>query len=186
MWSDLWAFLTLQAGYNTNVVLIGVTLLGASGGVVGVFSLLRKRALISDAISHATLPGIAIGFLIGLALTGSGRHLIVLIGGAAVTGAIGVATVHWIRDHTRLAEDTAIGTVLSVFFGLGIVLLSHIQTLEVAGQAGINYMLLGSTAAMSRTEAIVIGLAAATLIAITVLMLKEFALVAFDIEYGQA
>ena len=130
MSEQLYTILTFQAGYNTTIVLAGVIALGISGGVVGVFSLLRKRALTSDAISHATLPGIAHAFLIISALTGTGRNLPFLLLGAAISSILGIFAIQWIRDRTRLPEDTAIGVVLSVSFGLGVVLLSYIQTME--------------------------------------------------------
>jgi manganese/zinc/iron transport system permease protein len=186
MSEELYAVLTFQAGYNTSIVLAGVIALGIGGGVIGVFSFLRKRALISDAISHATLPGIAIAFLIGIALGGTGRNLALLMAGAATTGVLGVLFVQWVRDYTRLPEDTAIGTVLSVFFGLGIVLLSHIQTLEAAGQAGLNSFLLGSTAALTAGEAQLIGGASLLTILIALLLLKEFGAVAFDEGFAAA
>jgi manganese/zinc/iron transport system permease protein len=186
MSEELYAVLTFQAGYNTSIVLAGVIALGIGGGVIGVFSFLRKRALISDAISHATLPGIAIAFLIGIALGGTGRNLALLMAGAATTGVLGVLCVQWIRDYTRLPEDTAIGTVLSVFFGLGIVLLSHIQSLEAASQAGLNSFLLGSTAALTAGEAQLIGGASLLTILIALLLLKEFGAVAFDEGFAAA
>ncbi len=186
MQEELYAVLTFQGGYNTSIVLAGVIALGIGGGVIGVFSFLRKRALISDAISHATLPGIAIAFLIGIALGGTGRNLALLMAGAATTGVLGVLCVQWIRDYTRLPEDTAIGTVLSVFFGLGIVLLSHIQTLQTAGQAGLNSFLLGSTAALTAGEAQLIGGASLLAILIALLLLKEFGAVAFDEGFAAA
>ena len=178
--------LTFQAGYNTSVVLAGVIALGIGGGVIGVFSFLRKRALISDAISHATLPGIALAFMADVALGGTGRNLALLMAGAALTGAIGIMAVQWIRDRTRLAEDAAIGTVLSVFFGLGIVLLSHIQTMQAAGQAGLNSFLLGSTAALTAGEAQLIAVASGIAIVIALVFLKEFGAVAFDEGFATA
>lgn len=186
MSDEIIPILTFQAGYNTSVVLAGVIALGIGGGVIGVFSFLRKRALISDAISHATLPGIALAFLLGIALGGTGRNLALLMAGALVTGALGVLAVQWIRDHTRLPEDTAIGTVLSVFFGLGIVLLSHIQTLKAAGQAGLNSFLLGSTAALTANEALLIGGASLIAILAALLLMKEFGAVAFDEGFAAA
>ena len=106
--------------------------------------------------------------------------------GAALTGAAGIVAVQWIRDHTRLPEDTAIGTVLSVFFGLGIVLLSHIQTLQAAGQAGLNSFLLGSTAALTAGEAQLIAVASAIAVAVALLCMKEFGAVAFDEGFAAA
>jgi manganese/zinc/iron transport system permease protein len=186
MTSEAFAVLTFGAGYNTSMVLAGVIALGIGGGVIGVFSFLRKRALISDAISHATLPGIALAFLAGVALGGTGRNLALLMAGAALTGAIGILAVQWIRDRTRLAEDAAIGTVLSVFFGFGIVLLSHIQTLQAAGQAGLNSFLLGSTAALTAGEAQLIAGASVAAIAIALIFMKEFGAVAFDEGFAAA
>lgn len=186
MIDDVLSVLTFQAGYNTSVVLAGVIALGIGGGVIGVFSFLRKRALISDAISHATLPGIALAFLVGVSFGGTGRNLALLMAGAALSGALGILCVQWIRDHTRLPEDTAIGTVLSVFFGLGIVLLSHIQTLQAAGQAGLNSFLLGSTAALTAGEAQLIGGASLATVVIALLLMKEFGAVAFDEGFAAA
>lgn len=186
MSDEIFAILTFRAGYNTAVVIAGVIALGAGGGVIGVLSFLRKRALISDAISHATLPGIALGFILGVALGGTGRELPVLMAGAAATGALGILSVQWIRDRTRLPEDAAIGTVLSVFFGFGIVLLSHIQTMETGGQAGLNSFLLGSTAALTAGEAQLIGVASLVAIVCAALLLKEFGAVAFDEGFSQA
>lgn len=178
------AILTFQAGYNTAMVLAGTVLLGIAAGVVGVFALLRRRALVSDAISHGTLPGVAVAFLTATALGGQGKSLPVLLTGAAVTGGLAVLCVQWIRDHTRLPEDTAIGTVLSVFFGAGMVLLSYIQTLPGGSRAGLGSFLLGQTAALNRDEAWLIAIGAAAVILICLALFKELAVLCFDPDYA--
>ncbi len=184
--AEVLSVVTFQAGYNTAIVLLGSALLGAGAGVIGVFVLLRRRALVSDAISHATLPGVALGFLAATALGLDGRSLPILLVGAAVSGGVGILAVQWIRDHTRLPEDAAIGTVLSVFFGAGIVLLSHIQTLNVSGQAGLEGFLIGQAAAMSRGDAELIGAAAALVTLLSLAFFKEFGLVCFDPGFAEA
>jgi manganese/zinc/iron transport system permease protein len=60
--------------YNTRVVVVGTTLLGLSAGLIGTFLVLRKRALLSDTLSHATLPGIALAFIVMTLLTGDGKN----------------------------------------------------------------------------------------------------------------
>lgn len=115
----LWRVLTLR-DYNTRVVIIGTMLLGLAAGVVGSYMLLRKRALVGDALSHATLPGIAIAFMVMVAMGGTGKALGGLLAGAVVSGLIGVGLILLIRRTTRIHEDAALGIVLSVSFGLGI------------------------------------------------------------------
>jgi len=176
--------LLLQAGYNTALVTIGAALLGASAGAIGTFVLLRKRSLVSDAISHSTLPGLGLAFIIMALLTGDGRWIAGLMFGAAASAGLGLMIVEWIVRRTRLTEDAAIGAVLSVFFGSGIVILTIIQSLETGRQAGISSYLVGSTAGMLRSEAETIAIAALLSGVAIFLLRRPFTLVCFDQEYA--
>ncbi len=178
--------LLFRAGHNTSVVLAGTTMLGAAAGLVGALVVLRRRALMSDSISHSTLPGVGLGFFIGLLLFDQGRMLWMLMAGAVLTSILGVLSVQWIRDNTRLPEDSAIGTVLSVYYGIGIVLLSVIQSLDVDGKAGLNNFLLGSAASLRLGEAWFIGAVALLVAGVTVALRKEFALLCFDRDFAAA
>lgn len=182
----LWEALTLQLGYNATLVAIGATLLGISAGVTGTFLFLRKRALVSDAISHATLPGVCIAFMVMVALGGEGRNLIGLLAGSALSAWVGLLCMNWLTGRTRLAEDAAIGAVLSVFFGFGVVLLTVIQTMGVGRQAGLEGFLLGSTAGMLWADAMVIAFGGAATLALVMLIRRPMMLVAFDPEYAAA
>ncbi|WP_057464905.1 metal ABC transporter permease [Pseudovibrio sp. POLY-S9] len=183
---QFFAALTLSAGYNTALVCIGAALLGAASGAIGVFVLLRKRTLISDAVSHATLPGVALAFIIAQVYFDSGRSLPVLLFGAALSAGVGVLAVDWIKTHTRLTEDAAIGTVLSTFFAVGMVLLTIIQSMSIAGQAGLEGFLLGATSGMLKSEALTISVAAALVGLAVVLRMKEFSLLCFDESFAAA
>lgn len=176
--------LLLQAGYNTALVTIGAALLGASAGAIGTFVLLRKRSLVSDAISHATLPGLCLAFIIMALATGDGRWIAGLMIGAAASAGLGLILVEWITRRTRLTEDAAIGAVLAVFFGFGIVLLTVIQSLETGRQAGISGYLVGSTAGMLRSEAETIAIAACLSGLAIFALRRPFTLVCFDQEYA--
>jgi manganese/zinc/iron transport system permease protein len=175
----------LRGGFNTNTVIIGTTLLGLAAGVVGAFALLRKRSMMSDALSHATLPGIGLAFLAAGALGFDGRSLPVLLVGAATTGVLGVLCVQGILRHTRLREDAAIGIVLSVFFGAGVVVLSLIQKNAPAGAAGLDKFIYGQTAAMRVSDALMMGSIALVAVGAAVLMMKEFALVCFNDAFAR-
>ncbi|TDK46271.1 metal ABC transporter permease [Antarcticimicrobium luteum] len=178
--------LLLNLGYNATLVAIGATLLGISAGGTGTFLFLRKRALVSDAISHATLPGVGLAFIVMVALGGDGRNLIGLLAGSAVSAWVGLLCLSWLTRRTRLAEDAAIGAVLSVFFGFGIVLLTVIQTMGSGRQAGLESFLLGATAGMLRADALVIALGGALALALIVLLRRPLTLVAFDPDYATA
>lgn len=172
--------LTFRAGYNTALVIGGTMLLGFAAGVVGVFALLRKRALVADALSHATLPGIAAAFLAASWLGFEGKSLPLLLGGAVATGVLGVVCIQLMLRHTRLHEDAAIGIVLSVFFGVGIVGLSVIQANTPAGSAGLKAFLYGQAATMQPSDVWLMGAVALLGVVATACLLKEFGLVSFD------
>lgn len=171
--------LLLQSGYNAALVSVGAALLGLSAGAVGAFVNLRRRALVSDAMAHATLPGIGLAFLAMVALGGDGRALAGLLAGAALTAALGLWAVQAL-SRTRLPEDAAIGAVLSTFYGAGIVILTLIQMLGAGRPAGLEGFLLGSTAGMLRADALLIGVGGMVVLALLVLLRRPLLMVAFD------
>jgi len=181
---ELWRTLTLQAGYNAAIVVLGATLLGIAGGVVGSFIVLRKRALLGDALSHAALPGIAGAFIAATLLGAQGRSLAVLLPGAAAGCVAGVLAVQAIVRWTRLRDDAAIAAVLGVFFGAGIVLLSVIQSMPTGDQGGLASFIYGQTAAMNARDATLIGAVALGSIASVAMLFKEFRLACFDREFA--
>lgn len=172
--------------YNTRVVVIGTTLLGFAAGTIGAFMLLRKRALLGDALSHATLPGIGLAFIIATAAGGSGKSLPILLAGAVVTGVLGVLAALAIRSFSRLKEDAALGIVLSVFFGAGVAVLGVIQKMGTGSAAGLEGFIYGKTASMLSSDAKLIAFAAAGVAVVCGLLFKEFALLCFDAGYARS
>lgn len=173
------------ADHNTRAVATGVAALGAAGGLVGTFLLLRKRSLLSDTVSHCTLPGIAIAFLLA-ENAGGGRSLPVLLLGAAGTGALGMALVAAIRARSRVKDDAALAIVLSVFFGLGIALMVVIQQLPTGNAAGLANFIYGKTASMTAGDARLILFASLVVALACAALFKEFKLLCFDFEFARA
>jgi manganese/zinc/iron transport system permease protein len=165
--------------YNTLIVLIGTALLGAVAGMIGSFAVLRRRALMGDALSHAALPGICAAFLIL-----GDRSFIGFLCGAVVSGTLGVLTVTMLRHSTRIKEDAAIGIVLSVFFGAGIVLSRIIQNLPTGNRAGLESFIYGKTAGIILQDVIFISVTAAGVLATTLGLYKEFKILSFDREFA--
>ncbi len=173
--------------YNTRIVLIGTLLLGMCGGVVGAFMLLRKKALVGDVASHAALPGIGIAYLTVEAIQpGSGKSLPWLLLGASLSAGCGVLMTNLIQRTRLIKEDAALGIVLSLFFGAGIVLLTIIQSMKTGSAAGLNDFVFGKTAAMTLADVVLIAIASAVVMAVCLVLFKEFTILCFDEEYAVA
>jgi len=182
-WQEFFRVISLK-DYNTRVVIIGTTLLGLAAGLTGTFLLLRKRALLSDTLSHATLPGIALAFMLMTVTLGEGRNLLGLMAGAAVFSVLGTASVLFIQTHTRLKDDAALGIVLSVYFGLGIALMGMATRMGTGNAAGLSSFIYGKTASMLWADAVLIAATALGAALFCFLFFKEFALLCFDADFG--
>ena len=185
-WSEVFRLATFQGGLNATTVTVGTLLLGIAAGVVGVFALLRRRSLVADALSHATLPGLVIAFVAAVALGGDGRSLPVLLAGATASGVLGVLAIQGIGRWTRLREDAAIAIVLSVFFGAGIVGLSWIQANSSSSAAGIDHFIYGRTASMLPSDAITMAVLAFVTVVAAILFRREFGLNCFDRGFARS
>tara|TARA_R110001599_G_scaffold151792_5_gene336791 strand:+ start:1194 stop:2480 length:1287 start_codon:yes stop_codon:yes gene_type:complete len=162
-------------------VVVGAILLTASSAVVGTFTFLRKKALVGDAVAHSVLPGICLAFI----LSGTKNPLILIIG-AFITGWLSLVIIDAITKRTKLKEDTAIALVLSVFFGIGILMLTNIQHSGNAAQTGLDSFLFGKAAALVGRDLIVFSIVAVILILTVTLFFKELKIIAFDSNYAKA
>ncbi|MBD3868770.1 MAG: metal ABC transporter permease [Acidobacteria bacterium] len=165
--------------FTVRIVLAGSALLGLTGGVLGCFALLRRQSLLSDALAHAALPGVCLAFLI----TGS-KSPEVLLAGAMVAGVLGAFAILAVIRNSRIKEDSAIGIILSVFFGAGIVLLTWIQKLPAGNQSGLDRFLFGQAATMGTDDIRLLSVVAVLVLCAVVLFFKEFKLVSFDQGFG--
>jgi manganese/zinc/iron transport system permease protein len=152
-----------------------------TGGVLGCFALLRRQSLLGDALAHAALPGVCIGYL----LTHS-KHPSPLFAGALAAGLVGALLILLITRSTRIKEDTAIGMVLSVFFGVGIVLLTHIQKLPFGNQSGLDHFLFGQAATLLKRDIQVMAVLAIAVLLVTLLLFKELKLLSFDRDFADS
>src|ERR671910_1388025 len=123
----------LVLDHTVRTVALGAAALGIVAGALGSFAVLRRQSLLGDAMSHAALPGIALAFL----LTDSKASLPLLLG-AVAAGWVGTLVVMAIVRTTRIKYDAGLGIVLSVFFGIGLLLLTLIQKRPDASQAGLD------------------------------------------------
>lgn len=177
--NEIWEILSLR-NYNTRLVVLSTSILGIAAGLVGSFLLLRKRSLMGDALSHATLPGIALAFGVMSTLGFNGKSLPVLLTGATLSGVLGVLLMLAIQRTTRLRDDVAMGLVLSVFFGAGIAILAVVQKLPGTSAAGLESFIYGKPASIIWNDFLLIVSVCAAISLTTIFLFKEFTLLCFD------
>jgi manganese/zinc/iron transport system permease protein len=171
-------FSMVFSDYTLRTITLGTAILGAVCGMLGSFAVLRKQSLLGDAISHAALPGIAIAFLI----TGAKDSNVLLIG-ALVSGMIGTFWIRGIVSKTHLKSDTALGLILSLFFGFGMLLLTYIQKQPNANQAGLDKYLFGQAATLLESDVWMMAIATSACLVVLLLFWKEFKILLFDADY---
>lgn len=167
--------------YTFQIVSLGSALIGVISGVIGSFAVIRKESLLGDAISHAALPGIALAFL----FTGT-KNTEVLLLGALVSGLLATFLINIIKKYSRIKFDSALALILSVFFGGGLVVLTHIQKLPNANQAGLEKFIFGQASTILLRDVKIIAILGAFLLLTIVLFWKEFKVVSFDIDFAES
>jgi len=171
-------FSLVFSDYTLRTITLGTAILGAVCGMLGSFAVLRKQSLLGDAISHAALPGIAIAFLI----TGA-KETNTLLLGALVSGLIGTFWIKGITSKTHLKSDTALGLILSLFFGFGMLLLTFIQKQPNANQAGLDKYLFGQAATLVESDVWLMASVTGLCLFVILLFWKEFKMLLFDPDY---
>ena len=166
--------------YTVRTITLGTIVMGIVCGMLGSFAVLRKQSLLGDAISHAALPGLAIAFMI----TGI-KDPLVFFFGAVISGVIGTVWIMSITSKTHLKSDTALGIVLSVFFGFGMLLLTIIQKQPNANQAGLDKFLFGQAATMMTKDVWFMSVIGLLSLVFLLIFWKEFKLLAFDPQYAK-
>lgn len=174
-----WEFFSFRDP-NIVAVVLGSLLLTSSSAVVGTFTFLKKKSLVGDAVAHAVLPGICLAFI----LSGNKNPFFLIIG-AFVTGWISLVLIDYISGRSKIKEDTAIALILSVFFGVGILMLTHIQHSGNAAQTGLSSFLFGKAAALVGDDLRVFGIVALILLVTVALFFKELKHIAFDEQHAE-
>lgn len=174
-----WLF-GIRYTYTVRVVALGGSILGVISGVLGCFAVLRRESLMGDALSHAALPGVALAFLL------AGRELGVLLIGAGIASWVALRFISTLLRTTRLKQDAAMGIVLASWFAGGIALLTYIQSIPDASQAGLDQFIFGQAAAIVESDVLLVGGVGTVVLLLLALFWKEFKLVTFDMEFAGA
>lgn len=174
----MWIF-DVFSDYTFRTVIIATALFGITGALIGSFTFMQRQSLLGDVISHATLPGI----IFALILTHS-KHPMVLLCGGMLSAALGVACMNLIVEKTTLKKDAALGIVLSVFFGVGLVLLTRLQQVPEAQHGLIIKYIFGNASTVIHTDLYLIGTVSLIISALLCAFWKEYTLLVFDAPHA--
>ncbi len=180
VWEQAGRFFTFRDP-GLRLALAGCLLLGLSCGLLGGFVVVRKMALVGDTLSHAVLPGIALGFLWNMT-----KDPVAILAGATLVGLLGVMVVDWITRTTTLQQDAALGLVLSAFYGVGICLVTRIQRLPTGNKSGIDKFMFGQAAALGEDDIVLMLVTTLVTVALIVLFYRGLLVLSFNREFGEA
>jgi manganese/iron transport system permease protein len=150
--------------------LIGAILVGTLCAVVGTYVVLRGMAFFGDALAHAILPGVAIGYLVG---GGARQPLFWWAMLAAIISALGIGAI---GKTVKLREDTAIGIIFAGMFALGIALISTVENYTI----DLSHFLFGDVLGISASDLVRIALFGGLIILLVIIFYKEFLVISFD------
>lgn len=167
--------------YTTQIVALGAMLLGISAGMLGSFVVLKKEALVGDAISHSALPGICLAFM---AFGAKDTNLFLF--GAVAAGLLSIFVVKTVVKYSKIKFDSALAIILSSFFGLGLVLMTYIQRIPNSNQAGMEKFIFGQASTMLKREVYELLAVGVVLIILIILFWKELKLYVFNPEYADS
>lgn len=167
--------------YTFQIVALGSIILGIISGIVGSYAVLRRQSLLGDAISHSTLPGIVIFFLI----TGTKKSSVLLYG-ATLFGIIAIVLIFIIVNHSKIKFDGAMALVMSTFFGLGLVLLTYAQKLPNANYAGLAKFIFGQSSSLNKNDVLYMSIVGFILFVIVMVFWKELKVFIFDQDYAKS
>ena len=160
----------LSYGFMQRALVVAV-LVGAVCAVLSCYLVLKGWSLMGDAVSHAVLPGIVIAFVLGLPLS---------VGAFAAGLGCAVAT-GYLKENSRVKEDTVMGIVFSGMFGLGLVLFTKVET-----DQHLNHILFGNMLGVTASDLVETGIVAGSVLLAVVVKRRDLLLYCFDPQHARA
>ncbi|MDH6231370.1 manganese/iron transport system permease protein [Mesorhizobium soli] len=159
-----------QFGFMVNALIISV-LVAVPAALLSCFLVLKGWSLMGDAISHAILPGVVLAYIVNLPLA---------LGAFAAGMACALAT-GFLKENSRIKQDTVMGVVFSGMFGLGMVLY-----VKIATDVHLDHILFGDMLGVSWGDIVETGVIAALVVGILLLKWRDLLLHAFDPAQARA
>lgn len=168
---DVFVAPIVQYGFMRYGMIAAVTV-GVTSGVVSCLMVVRRESLLGDAIAHAVLLGVVLGWLLA---GGAGLYW-----GALVAGVATGASVTGLQRTSRLKSDAAMGVTFTAAFALGLALISRIQPVGI----DLFHVLLGNVLAVDRNDLVLMAASGAIVLLVVLLRFRDFQIWSFDADAG--
>ena len=165
-----WITVPLSYPFMQRALIVSV-LVGAVCAVLSCYLVLKGWSLMGDAISHAVLPGIVIAYVLGLPLAV----------GAFAAGLSCALLTGYLKEHSRVKEDTVMGIVFSGMFGFGLVIFTKVET-----DQHLNHILFGNVLGVTVRDLVETAIIAGGTLLVVLLKRRDFLLYCFDPNHARA
>lgn len=167
--------------YTLQIVTLGCIILGCISSIVGTFAMLKKESLLGDSISHASLSGICLAFIIF-----NKKEIYILLLGALIIGLVCIALIQVIQNYSKTKFDSLVALILSTFFGLGLIILSYIKKIPGSKKSGLSKFIFGQASTLILNDIYIILIVSLVVLFILVLFWKEIKISLFDKDYAKS
>ncbi|MBS0652017.1 MAG: metal ABC transporter permease [Verrucomicrobia bacterium] len=166
---------------------IGSMLMCLASALIGVIVFLRKRSLLGEALSHASYPGVVVSVLIVAALFPSLQEAmpVAILIGASATSFLGLWVIDKLERRFSIKSDAALCFVLSVFFGVGILIASRLQVTHALWYKTIQIFLYGQAATLTDVHIVIYAVLVLITIAILIALYRQIEMVIFDRSFAK-
>ncbi|MDP1609023.1 MAG: iron chelate uptake ABC transporter family permease subunit [Chlamydiales bacterium] len=168
----------------------GCMLMCLSASLMGVVVFLRKTSLLAEALSHASYPGVVLAMFVlaGSSLSGQTNDwmfLVVLLG-ALISSFLALQAIEWLKNKRKVISDTALCFVLSLFFGVGIVASSALQSSYPSWSKQVHMLLFGQAATMTDVHIVIYGVLAFFVVVFLLFAYRPIHMMLFDSAYASS
>ena len=165
-----WLLEPLSHAFMVRALLVSA-LVGGSCGLLSCYMTLKGWALMGDAVSHAVMPGVVVAYSLGLPFSL----------GAFVFGVGSVALIGFVKQKSRIKEDTVIGLVFTGFFALGLVLVSKVRS-----NIYLTHILFGNVLGISSSDIWQTLLISALVVGVLLVLRRDLLLFCFDPTHARS
>ncbi|MBS0651229.1 MAG: metal ABC transporter permease [Verrucomicrobia bacterium] len=166
---------------------IGSMLMCLASALIGVIVFLRKRSLLGEALSHASYPGVVLSVLVVAALFPTFQEVmpVAILIGASATSFLGLWAIERLERRFSIKSDAALCFILSVFFGVGILIASRLQVTHALWYKTIQIFLYGQAATLTDVHIVIYTVLVVMTIGILIALFRQIEMVIFDRSFSK-